>query len=135
MKFLTVLFALTFCIHLAAQSSDQAEYPLSNITFKINKAIIKEQFQKQLDEVYQLMIDQPEKRLNLSGHACILGPDAFNKYLSKKRAKEVMNYLVNKGVPRERILVRGYGSSQPIGDNNTYEGRAMNRRVEMQLID
>ena len=97
--------------------------------------VMNSELEKQLDEVYQLMIDQQEKRLNLSGHACILGPDAFNKYLSKKIAKEVMNYLVNKGVPRERILVRGYGSSQPIGDNNTYEGRAMNRRVEMQLID
>lgn len=135
MKYLSVLFVLTFGLSLQAQNQSKAKYPLSNITFVINKAEINETFQRQLDEVYTLMKENPNKRLNLSGHACILGPDAFNKYLSKQRAREVMNYLVAKGIPRERILVRGYGSSQPLGDNNTFEGRAMNRRVEMQLIE
>jgi outer membrane protein OmpA-like peptidoglycan-associated protein len=135
MKYLTVLFALFFGLQLNAQTKNNSDYPLSNITFKLNKADINETFQKQLDEVYKLLIANPNKRINLSGHACILGPDAFNKYLSKQRAKEVMQYLVNKGIPRDRILVRGYGSSQPLGDNDTFEGRAMNRRVEMQLLD
>ena len=134
MKYLLIVSLICFSFTGFTQSS-KTEYPLSNITFKINKADINETFQKQLDEVYKLLVEHPNKRLNLSGHACILGPDAFNKYLSKQRAREVMNYLVAKGIARERILVRGYGSSQPLGDNNTFEGRAMNRRVEMQLID
>lgn len=134
MKYLLIVSLFCFSFTGFTQSSKN-EYPLSNITFKINKADINETFQKQLDEVYKLLVENPNKRINLSGHACILGPDAFNKYLSKQRAREVMNYLVAKGIARERILVRGYGSSQPLGDNDTFEGRAMNRRVEMQLID
>ncbi|KAF1054091.1 MAG: Outer membrane porin F [Stenotrophomonas maltophilia] len=72
--------------------------------------------------------------LNISGHTDSVGSDAYNQKLSDRRAHAVSNYLIDAGVPSSSIKsVQGYGESQPVADNKTKDGRAQNRRVEIQI--
>jgi outer membrane protein OmpA-like peptidoglycan-associated protein len=67
------------------------------------------------------------------GHADSVGSDEYNLQLSRLRAEAVARYLVSKGISPERISVEGYGSSRPIGKNDTEEGRSKNRRVDIKF--
>jgi len=64
-----------------------------------------------------------------------MGTDIYNQLLSKRRAKSVRDYLVSGGVPADQLLTKGYGESAGIADNNTEEGKRMNRRVEFRVIE
>ena len=73
-------------------------------------------------------------RLSVSGHTDSVGRDAYNQRLSEQRAKAVTDYLVSSGVPRASVVsVKGMGEAQPVADNNTADGRAMNRRTEILI--
>lgn len=86
-----------------------------------------------LDQLVQIMIDNPDCWVKLDGHTDNTGSDAINNKLSQKRVDAIKYYLVDKGINPNRIIARGYGSSQPIAPNNTAEGRAKNRRVEINI--
>jgi outer membrane protein OmpA-like peptidoglycan-associated protein len=73
-----------------------------------------------------------EGRFEVSGHADASGTDAINEPLSEARARSVRSYLVSRGIDGARLEARGYGSSRPITENSTPEGRARNRRVELR---
>ena len=68
------------------------------------------------------------------GHADAIGTDAYNQNLSVARSEAVKAYLVSKGVEKNRIYTEGKGESSPVADNKTNEGRAKNRRVEVEVI-
>ena len=68
------------------------------------------------------------------GHTDSVGSDAYNQKLSVRRAEAVKAYLVNKGVDKARVYTEGKGESQPVADNKTKEGRAKNRRVEIEVV-
>ena len=68
------------------------------------------------------------------GHTDSIGSDAYNQRLSVRRAEAIKAYLVSKGIEKNRVYTEGKGKSQPIADNRTAEGRAKNRRVEIEVV-
>ena len=68
------------------------------------------------------------------GHTDSIGSDAYNQRLSVRRAEAVKAYLVTKGIERNRVYTEGKGEKQPVADNRTAEGRAKNRRVEIEVV-
>lgn len=74
------------------------------------------------------------KVIEIAGHTDSKGDAEVNQRLSQRRADKVAKYLVNHGVAPNRIVARGYGEQQPIGDNSTEEGRKMNRRIEFRVL-
>ena len=84
--------------------------------------------------VARLRNEAPSARLSVTGHTDSVGSDAYNLKLSEKRAKSVADYLVASGIPADSVpSVGGAGESQPVADNKTAEGRALNRRVEIVI--
>ena len=73
--------------------------------------------------------------MELSGHTDAFGSDRYNQRLSDKRAKAVVAYLIRKGMDKKRLVAKGYGESKPIESNDTDEGRQLNRRTELKIID
>jgi outer membrane protein OmpA-like peptidoglycan-associated protein len=103
------------------------------VNFDHNKADIKEQYYPVLDEVAQVLTEKaPEVIVVLAGHTDNTGTEKYNDALSVRRAKAVASYLTGKrGIPANRLIFQGYGESAPIATNETVEGRAKNRRVEI----
>lgn len=88
-----------------------------------------------LDRVVNTLKAHPEVKLEVSGHTDSRGDDAYNKKLSERRAIAVMKYLVDHGVKADNLIARGYGEERPIASNDTPEGMARNRRVELNRLD
>ena len=88
-----------------------------------------------LQRLANLLIENPSIRLEISGHTDNIGSYKANKKLSESRAKKVVDYIISKGVNKNRLEYKGYSFNQPIANNNTSEGRAKNRRVEFKVIE
>jgi OmpA-OmpF porin, OOP family len=88
-----------------------------------------------LDNVAAVINSHPEiQRIQVQGHTDSQGNDAYNLGLSKRRAGQVMQYLIKKGVASTRLESEGYGETQPIADNKSVQGRATNRRVVFAIV-
>lgn len=107
---------------------------LRNIFFDTDKFDIKPESFSELDQVVALMKQNPSMVIEISGHTDNQGTDELNNKLSYNRAYAVTHYLVTNGIISKRILVKGFGSKNPVADNNTPAGRALNRRIEMKVI-
>ncbi|MCU0662767.1 MAG: OmpA family protein [Myxococcota bacterium] len=106
------------------------------IHFAYNKAVIKKESFWILLQVAKVLKDYPVIVLSVEGHTDSQGGDAYNKQLSTKRAKAVMDFLVKKGgISKARLTSRGWGEERPIDTNLTEDGRAVNRRVEFVRTD
>ncbi len=105
----------------------------SDVTFGTGSADIDSKFFPVLDEVAQVLNQYPSTYIDVVGHADSQGSDAYNLDLSERRANSTAGYLANHKVKAERIYVAGMGEHQPIASNDTAEGRAKNRRVEITL--
>jgi outer membrane protein OmpA-like peptidoglycan-associated protein len=103
------------------------------IHFDFNVSTIKEQYYATLDEIAQVLTEKiPAEGIVLAGHTDSTGTEKYNARLSLQRAKAVESYLTEKhGIPPARIIVKSYGESAPLATNETAEGRARNRRVEL----
>ncbi len=106
---------------------------LRNVHFAVNSASLSYEDMQKLDKVIQTIRDKDVDVLVI-GHTDSTGPDDYNMELSLARANAVKAYMVRKGIPANRIATRGKGEREPIADNSTPEGRAMNRRVEIYLV-
>jgi outer membrane protein OmpA-like peptidoglycan-associated protein len=107
---------------------------LKNIFFDTNSTELQDESTAELTKLIQFMNENPTIKIEVSGYTDNIGSDSFNQQLSENRAKTVANYLVNKGIAQSRIVYKGFGKTQPIADNNSEEGRAVNRRTEFKII-
>ncbi|RME24181.1 MAG: OmpA family protein [Deltaproteobacteria bacterium] len=107
---------------------------LEKIHFELNRATILPDSFPVLDEVAMVILDNPDILVRIEGHTDNVGDEETNLRLSQERARAVLEYLVSKGVPRDRLIAVGFGESQPIDTNRTEEGRAHNRRVEFHIL-
>lgn len=105
-----------------------------NIMFEFDKAVIRPSYYPVLNEAVQLLQKDPGLRVEVAGHTCNLGPAAYNLKLSERRAQAVKDYLVSQGIAADRLVVKGYGLTQPAYPNDTRENRAKNRRTELLPI-
>ncbi len=88
---------------------------------------------KLLDQVVQVLKDQPKIRISIEGHTDSVGGEAMNMKLSQARAEAVQTYLVKKGIAADRLEAVGYGPTKPIASNKTEPGRRQNRRTEFRI--
>ncbi|TXH88097.1 MAG: OmpA family protein [Rhodoferax sp.] len=123
----------------AAAAAAQAAAPAkvtyaADAFFDFDKAVLKPEGKAKLDDLVSKV-----KGINLEviiavGHTDAVGGDAYNQKLSVKRSEAVKAYLVSKGIEKNRVYTEGKGEKQPVADNKTVEGRAKNRRVEIEVV-
>jgi outer membrane protein OmpA-like peptidoglycan-associated protein len=105
-------------------------FVLQGVQFETGKArLLPESFER-LESVVEFMTYKKSARVEISGHTDSVGKPRDNQRLSERRARAVRDYLVSKGIARDRIETVGYGSERPIASNDTEEGRQQNRRIE-----
>ena len=102
--------------------------------FDFDKSTIKPEGRNILDQVAQQAQQLSLESIIAVGHTDSVGSDEYNQGLSERRAAAVKNYLVSRGIPADSIIASGRGEAQPIADNSTREGRARNRRVEIEIV-
>jgi outer membrane protein OmpA-like peptidoglycan-associated protein len=106
------------------------------IQFEPSSWKVTEDSQPILDDIAKAMVTHPEvKKVRIEGHTDNAGDAAHNLSLSRKRANNIMRYLVEHDVDANRLVAEGYGDSKPIADNGTEEGRAQNRRVMFVIVE
>lgn len=113
---------------------------LDHVFYALNKAQILDESKPALDELVQLLVDNPGMEIEISGHTDNTGSKALNQKLSQQRADNVVAYLISKGVAANRLKAAGYGDSKPVAPNTNEdgsdnpEGRQKNRRTEFKVL-
>ena len=108
---------------------------LNNIFFETDKYELQERSRTELAKVITFMKNNPEVRIEISGHTDDVGAEDYNLSLSNRRAKAVFDYLVNNGIEFSRMRYAGYGETRPSVPNSSDKNRAQNRRIEFEIID
>jgi outer membrane protein OmpA-like peptidoglycan-associated protein len=120
---------------LATALKSSCHVPVYGITFDFNKTTIRPDSDAALQQITALLQADPPLKIEVQGHTDNVGGDDYNQKLSQGRADAVKAWLVAHAIPAERITTRGYGRQQPVAGNDTDEGRARNRRVEIAKAD
>jgi OOP family OmpA-OmpF porin len=113
----------------------EAVIELEGIHFEFDKATLKPEAMTVLDQAAALLKKHERVVVEVAGHTDSIGSEEYNQGLSERRATAVKDYLNSKGVRASRLTSRGYGESRPVASNDTDEGRAENRRVELIVLD
>jgi outer membrane protein OmpA-like peptidoglycan-associated protein len=108
---------------------------LNNINFESGKSLLNVLSSNDLDRLVLFLQDNPSTKLEIQGHTDNSGSVSGNNKLSQTRANSIVTFLISKGIDKSRLIAKGFGSSVAIASNNTPEGKAQNRRVEMKLIE
>lgn len=106
---------------------------LRDVTFEFNSAALTANGRSVLEPAVKFLLNQPQLKAEIAGHTDSVGSEAYNLKLSRQRAESVRAYLVSRGVSSTQLSAAGYGESQPVASNQTDEGRARNRRVELAI--
>ncbi len=115
-----------------SQSQILLNFP-ADITFDFDRADVKSQFAPTISQVGGVLSQYPQTTVDVVGHADSVGSDSYNQELSERRAMAVSSLLMNNGVIRQRLIAAGQGEARPIASNDTPDGRARNRRVEVYI--
>lgn len=106
----------------------------ATVLFDFDSTKIKADATPMLDEAIDILKRDKDLKVEIDGHTDNIGPEAYNMKLSERRAQAIMKYFIDHGVNAAQLTARGFGMSQPAVNNNTKEGRAKNRRVELKPI-
>lgn len=109
---------------------DGGSFVAKNINFEVDSYVLNNASYLEINRIYDMLINNPEVSLEISGHTDNTGTDEYNVILSQNRAETVMESLINKGISPSRLSAKGYGATKPIASNETEEGRRENRRTE-----
>jgi outer membrane protein OmpA-like peptidoglycan-associated protein len=115
-------------------------YNLARIFYDYKSTALREESKGVLDTLYMMLAENPDMVIELSSHTDSIGSDSYNQKLSQGRAESCTNYLIAKGMTKDRVIAKGYGESQPIAPNSlpnkkdNPEGRQKNRRTEYKII-
>lgn len=107
---------------------------MNNLFFEYNKSTILKSSFSELDRVIYLLKNYPIDLVEVAGHTDSVGNEEYNLTLSDKRASAVMDYLIKKGIKKEKLISKGYGKHEPVATNETEEGKKLNRRVELRIL-
>jgi len=102
-----------------------------DVLFDTGKADLNYGSQRNLQQLADFLIDNPERKVRIEGFTDTVGNDDLNQHLSERRAASVASAMVKRGIDRNRIITAGYGKQYPIADNSSSHGRQLNRRVEV----
>lgn len=139
------LFYMKNINDIESNAADKADYSAKateviasgewKINFNTGSADISGSSTKELEKIYNLLVQAENSKLTIVGHTDNVGNADANIYLSKNRAESIVNYLKNKGIPTSRFqLVDGKGATEPVADNSTATGKAQNRRVVITFL-
>ncbi len=111
------------------------QWVLVGVNFEFDSAQLTEGSFPILYGAVQYLNQHADIKVEIQGHCDYMGSENYNQKLSERRATTVRDYLISKGINSSRLTIKGYGESIPIADNNTPEGRALNRRIEFKVIE
>jgi outer membrane protein OmpA-like peptidoglycan-associated protein/tetratricopeptide (TPR) repeat protein len=111
-----------------------ASIVLNNLFFDVNKYELKPQSITELSEVIIFLNQNPALKVEIGGHTDNSGTEVYNQQLSEKRANSVAEYLTAHQISKQRIIIRGYGSKNPIAANDSDDNRQLNRRIEFKIL-
>jgi outer membrane protein OmpA-like peptidoglycan-associated protein/tetratricopeptide (TPR) repeat protein len=106
---------------------------LNNIFYDVNATTLKEASMQELNKLVQLMTENPTLQIRIEGHTDNTGAPADNLRLSTQRAQTVVDYLITKGIEKNRLHAKGFGETKPVDSNNTEAGKSRNRRTELHI--
>ena len=116
-------------------------FVLENIYYNFNKSDIRDDAAKELDKLVQLLIDNPEIKIELGSHTDSIDDNSYNLQLSQRRAESAVRYIVQHGIAPDRLVAKGYGEEKPIARNTNPDGtdnsvgRQKNRRTEFKILE
>jgi outer membrane protein OmpA-like peptidoglycan-associated protein len=110
------------------------KFELRNVFFETGKFELKPESSNELNYIVEIMTKSPNIKIQILGHTDNVGQEENNQLLSENRAKAVLEYIRSKGISIERLQSKGFGASKPISPNSTEEGRAQNRRTEIEIL-
>ncbi len=128
-KILLFLTALVCVSELSAQ-----RFRTDTIYFDFDHYEVREDFRPKLDSLIREFTRYPSYYIEIIGHTDSIGPEPYNVELSQKRARAVTIYMLEHGVDLNRVYYEGHGTQNPLGNNDTYAGRRMNRRAEVAIV-
>jgi len=117
-----------------ASAGPSERMALTGVQFGPGSATLLPESEQSLQEALRYLEAEPHLRVEIGGHTDSQGRARTNLRLSRDRARAVMDWLIEHGVDRRRLTIRGYGSTQPVAPNDTAEGRARNRRIEFRRL-
>lgn len=117
-----------------SESAQMTRDSIFMIFFKQNSNDLSEKAVEKLDQIFEILITNPNTEITLNGYSDSIGPASYNEMISEIRANAVKSYLIGKGIAPSRMTAFGHGSKKFIASNKTAEGRQLNRRVEIEII-
>lgn len=113
----------------------EVEIRMNNIFFDFNKATLRSESYMEMNRWIRMLQENEHIDLHVSGFTDGIGSEEYNQKLSERRARAVVNYLIEKGLDRDRLTAEGFGESNPVASNDTEEGRQRNRRVQVRMLN